>query len=140
MKRALLIVALAFAGDATAASNPHAQARAYLLKCRTALAAVHFGPVTRKTEPAVRKPFTAAVAACNAGKKLEALAFANGAEQALTQAANAELGVADGLQNYGKYLTDVAAGKKGHTKILNYAVEEIRQARILIGVALSELK
>jgi hypothetical protein len=124
---------------AGAAAGPHAQARASLLHCRTVLATLHAGPATRKTVPALKRAVAAARAACNQGARLSRLGEVN-SDRALMQAGDAELGVLDGLSNYGKYLADVAAGKTGHTKILNYALEELRQAKLLIAEALTELK
>jgi hypothetical protein len=143
MKRRLVLVALCLlAGSSSAAlgASPRAQARSYLNHCKTALAPIRFGPVTRKTEPAQKKLVTAAVSACGASARLKALAAANSSDKALTQAADAEFGIADGLANYGKYLADIAAGKTGHTKILNFSVEELREAKILLAEALVELK
>ena len=141
MKLAAGILALALgAAVATAATSPRAQARASLLHCRTVLAAVHAGPVTRKAEPGVKRAVAAARAACADGAKLARLALLNNSDQAIGEASSAELGIVDGLTNYGKYLADVAAGKTGHKKILTFALEELRQANLLLAEALTELK
>jgi len=137
---ATLVVALAAASAAAAATSPHAQARASLLHCRTVLARVHLGTVARKMEPAVKRAVAAARPACGQGAKLARLALLNDSDQAIKQASDAELGVVEGLCNFGKYLADVAAGKTGHKKILNFALEEIRQAKLLLASALTDLK
>jgi hypothetical protein len=139
VKPAALVALLAFAGAAQAASTPHAQARTALLDCQRAIGAFHFVARTKEAEPRVRKLVLAAQSAC-APKKLKALAAAHGSDDALLQAMNAVVGISDALVNYRKYLDDVAAGKTGHTRILRYAAEEIRQGRLLLTYALSALK
>ena len=135
----ILALLLLAATVAAAATSPHTQARASLIHCRTVLARVHLGRLTRKAEPAVKRAAAAALAACADGPKLARLGQID-SDTALTQASSAELGVVQGLGDFGKYLADVAAGKTGHTKILNYSLAEISQARLLIAEALTELK
>jgi hypothetical protein len=142
VKRGLVLVTLLFVAAACgrAAVTPAAQARAELTKCRVGLAAAHLGPVTAKTVSAEKRRLAVARSACGAKAKLQGFARADMANHGLSDAADAEIGIADGLVNYGKYLTDIAAGKTGHTKILSYSLEEIRQAKILLIQALAELK
>jgi hypothetical protein len=135
-----LVLVVASSAVAGISAGPNGQARAYLIKCRTALKAANLGPVTKQTVFGEKRRVATARSACSASAKLKALADAYPADLGVRQAADAEAGIADGLVNYAKYLADIAAGKTGHTKILNYSLEEIRQAKLLLAEALAELK
>jgi hypothetical protein len=140
VKLAALLVVLALAGVAQAATGAHAQAHAAVLKCQTAVLKFHFVARSKQAEPGVRKLVNAAKAAC-ASKQVKSLAAANTADDALQQASNALVGISDALLNYGHYLDDVAAGKAaGHKRILRFAAEEARQGKLLLTYALDELK
>jgi len=142
MRAVLALAALAAAvlAGTAAAATPRAEARADLVRCRDALAPINFTVATKAQVPRRKRFVQAAIKACADKARLQSLSNANSADTALSEAASAEVGLADGLANYAKYLGDVAAGQTGHAKIRKYATEEIRQARLLLGEALVELK
>jgi len=141
MKQAagILIIALVLAAPA-AAGDPHASARADLLRCRAALKLLDVARLSKQAAAAQLKPLGAAKKACAVSAALKQASYVNSGDQGLSQAYDAQVGMTDGLLNFGKYVGDIAAGEAGHAKILNYAVAEITQSKILLDDALTQLK
>jgi hypothetical protein len=140
MKRGIVLAALVFLAVSCGGSgDPHAQARAEISNCQAALVATPIGPVTAQHVAGVKRLVAKAAAGCGATAKLRSLARKHPTDNGLGEAYSAEVAADSGLVNFGKYLADVAAGKTGHQRILNYSTEVIRQAKLLLTEALVEL-
>ena len=140
MKQAAGILIIALVLAAPAAADPHASARADLLRCRAALKLLDVARLSKQAAAAQLKPLGAAKKACAVSAALKQASYVNSGDQGLSQAYDAQVGMTDGLLNFGKYVGDIAAGEAGHAKILNYAVAEITQSKILLDDALTQLK
>jgi hypothetical protein len=121
------------------AAHPHATALAALQRCRAAVAGLRFGTVAKDDLDATRKVIDSATAACGEAETLQTLVRFEPNDAELGQAADAETAIADSLVNYGHYLDHVGDGTNGD-KIYKFAVEEFRQARLLLAEALTELR
>jgi hypothetical protein len=125
---------------AGAATSPRAQARVSLLRCESAMAAAHFGPVTTGTIAKEKQLVARAVSACGTDATLQTFAMAAPGDQALFAAANAEFLVADGLATYEKYLgVRPCQAQCRRSLILKRALAQIKQATPLLAQALAEL-
>ena len=131
---------VAVGGAAARVTTPHAEAAASVKGCQVAVGKVGVGPVWKVHVARVKVRIATAVAACYSKGRLGALAKAAPSDRGLADASAGEAGVLEGLANFRKYLTDVATGKSGHTKILTYAKGEVEQSDILLGQALLERK
>jgi hypothetical protein len=120
-------------------AHPHATALAALKRCRAAIAGLRLGAVAKDDLDATRKAVDSASAACGEAETLKTLVRFEPNDTALGQAADAETAIADSLVNYGHYLDHVSEGTNGE-KIYEFAVEELRQARLLLAEALNELQ
>jgi hypothetical protein len=119
-------------------AHPHATAVAALRRCRAAIAGLQFGTVAKADVDAAKQRVETASEACGDAATLNTLVRFDPTDTALAQAADAEAALADSLVNYGHYLDHVADGTSGQ-KIHGFAVEELRQAKLLLADALSEL-
>ncbi len=124
---------------AVSTAHPHATALAALTRCRAAVARLPFATVAKADVDAAKQRVAAASSACGAAATLTSLVRFDATDTALQQAADAEAALADSLANYGHYLDHVADGTSGG-KILGFSVEELRQAKLLLADALTELR
>jgi ABC-type glycerol-3-phosphate transport system substrate-binding protein len=122
-----------------AKAHPHATALAALRRCDAAVAGLQLRTVAKGEVDATKQRIATVTAACGDVATLATLARFDPTDAALGQAADAETAVSDGLVNYGHYLDHVAGGTNGK-KIYGFAVEELRQAKLLLADALNELR
>jgi hypothetical protein len=120
-------------------AHPHATALAALKRCDAAVARLRFDTVAKDDVDATRKAIDTASAACGEAETLKTLVRFDPSDTSVAQAADAETAIADSLANYGHYLDHVADGTNGD-KIHKFAVEELRQAKLLLAEALRELR
>ena len=125
---------------AVSTAHPHATALAALTRCRAAVARLQFATVAKADVDAAKQRVAAASSACGAAAALTRLVAGSiRPTRRLQQAADAEAALADSVANYGHYLDHVADGTSGQ-KILGFSVEELRQAKLLLADALTELR
>ena len=118
----------------------HAEAAAVVKHCQAAVGKVGVGPVWKVHVARVRVRLATAVAACDPKGRLAGLAKSAPGDRGLADASAGEAGMLGGFANFGKYLTDVATAKAGHTAILTYAKGEVDESGVLLAQALVELK
>ena len=122
-----------------AKAHPHATALAALRRWNAAVAGLQFGTVAKGDVDAAKERIATATAACGDVATLATLVHFDPSDAALGQAADAETAISDSLVNYGHYLDHVADGTNGK-RIYGFAVEELRQAKLLLADALNELQ
>jgi hypothetical protein len=117
----------------------HVKALVWVKRCHAALATLRIGRVTHKEAPAAKKLVAKAIAACDKSDDLYALLNANRADNIIDGAYQAEQLIAYGLGNFQKYVSEVAAGKKGRENILGLAQEQMNVGKTRLATALVQL-
>ncbi|HZD87987.1 MAG TPA: hypothetical protein VE088_08285 [Gaiellaceae bacterium] len=135
-----ILCSLVAVGSASAATAPHAQARALLAKCLTGLRTL---PIVKITSKRVAKP--RAVKArhvnddCGIPLLMERLALPHPHDQALQDALQAALALNVAVDDYVQYVLGVTLGRQNRAQFRR-AKREVFSAKRHARVALRELR
>jgi hypothetical protein len=117
----------------------HVKALAWVKQCQAALATLRIAPVAANEAPAVKRLVEKAIVACGKSDDLNTLVNLNRADSFVDGAYLGEIVTFYGLGNFHKYVSEIAAGKKGHANILGLAQEQIKAGKERLRVAVIQL-
>ena len=134
---AVLLLAALLAASAAAATSPHAQARALLTRCLTALRTV---PIVRIESNRIRsrRRATAVEVACSIVLPMAPLYRAHEGDKALQDAYTAATKLGSGSSDYMEYAYGVQYGHQ-NAPLLHRAQREVAIGKRLAHLALGEL-
>lgn len=142
LKRAcavLILSGLLAAGSASAAASPHAQARALLTGCLTALRSFPIVKIRSKAAADSRSVKARDVdIECSLVLRMQTLAIAHPADQALQDAYSAAVKLNLAVSDYVQYVLGVTFGRQKLT-VLHRAQREIASSKAAAHAALREL-